>query len=315
MAIWTKELTWQYNINQATAAGADIPTDASAIMSKIVTSLIAMAGLTVFSCSDGSGAAPSNALRWDTPAKVIGAADGVNHSWIVLTSTAGGWQLCIMMNNVNEQSAKFVLSPGSLFVAGTAVNNPAMPADAITVLDGGWYGAAGVSATKTHVMMDTTAASIRALVYGGGNIYSCWLIETAADPVPTSTPWSVPVVGYITSNTAKTWTNIKGTNWKTRWNGTNYTMSMTVEMSDTNLPVPQVNAGIPNDTVTAYVGSPMGLWCATAGFRGKQGRLRDLWLGSNAVATADSYPVAQPDFVQVGELIFPWDGVNAMQIT
>jgi len=52
---------------------------------------------------------------------------------------------------------------------------------------------------------------------------------------------------------------------------------------------------------------PIGIAGVGAGARGRHGSIADLWIGSNGVASGDSYPVAQADFAQFGSLIVPWN--------
>ena len=316
MAIWTKELTWQFNINQATASSGSIQTDARTLMSKIVTALLGFASgaPSVWKATDGSGSAPSPDTRWDSAAKVINASAGANHSWMVVTFPAG-WQMLIDMNNATyAYYGTVIISPGALFTDGSATTAPTAT-DGVTLINGASWTYFDVSkATKLHVMLNSTGACFRLFVFSGGAIIGRWVIDTLTDVVPTTVAWTVPVVGSISYNSFIL-ANAAGTYWLTRWNGTNYTGFMTGEYGYSNTWIPQMFSGIPNDTNAAYGGEPVGFACSTAGFRGKQGRFRDLWIGSQAVAQGDSYPVAQPDFVQIGEYILPWDGVNAMQMT
>jgi hypothetical protein len=61
---------------------------------------------------------------------------------------------------------------------------------------------------------------------------------------------------------------------------------------------------------------PIGMFCDQAGARGRIGRLTDLWWGSVSASEGDHYPAdASRQFVQVGDLILPWDGGVAMLTT
>ena len=56
--------------------------------------------------------------------------------------------------------------------------------------------------------------------------------------------------------------------------------------------------------------TPIGLASLDAGQVGRHGELFDLWFGSTAANHGDTYPGdATRQFVQFGDLVFPWDGL------
>ena len=317
-AIWTKELTWRYSTNIATASSGTVSQDIRQQIVNLITALLAMPGApTVINCSVGDGVAPSNLFRWDAFGKIVSANAGTNHSWIVL-QFAGGWQLLIDFSNGGAyQAAKFYISPSAAFAGGDAAN-AAAAADQFMVYNHAswqWFNLGASAACKSDIWLDTGGTSLRWVVFSAGLVKSILVIDTLADTIPTTVPWVNPLAGVCIGNNNATLTNL-GAILYTRWNATNYTAClMSSEYGYGQTWVPQLSAGVPNDTCAAYGGSPIGLCSTTAGFRGKQGRFRDFWVGSQAVALGDTYPVAAPDYVQVGDFILPWDGVTAIQTT
>jgi len=54
---------------------------------------------------------------------------------------------------------------------------------------------------------------------------------------------------------------------------------------------------------------PIGLLSTTGMHRGRKGALYDIWWGSTAAGSGNTYPEdGSNQFVQFGHLIFPWNG-------
>jgi hypothetical protein len=55
---------------------------------------------------------------------------------------------------------------------------------------------------------------------------------------------------------------------------------------------------------------PISIDCSTVGARGRLGTLVDIWMGSSAVASGDSYPATGTtgQFAQFNNLVIPWNG-------
>lgn len=74
----------------------------------------------------------------------------------------------------------------------------------------------------------------------------------------------------------------------------------------------------PNDTTWGNVNNEINLeWplfamsfaCGTTTIRGRHGRFFDLWAGSAAIASGDTYPGdGSATFVQIGIVVMPWNG-------
>jgi hypothetical protein len=61
----------------------------------------------------------------------------------------------------------------------------------------------------------------------------------------------------------------------------------------------------------------MGLWVELVGFRGRLGSPSDIWWGLSALSDGDQYPDVAPlrQFVQVGDIILPWNSSTVMSTT
>jgi hypothetical protein len=64
-----------------------------------------------------------------------------------------------------------------------------------------------------------------------------------------------------------------------------------------------------NDFDSSWPFFPIGIASTQASHRGRHGTLYDIWWGSSATASADTYPAdGSRQFAQLGNIILPWDG-------
>lgn len=312
--------TWQFNVNQARAAGGTQLKDCQVILKMIVDSMRGFAlSPWVVRLSSTNGLAGAGYL-WGSFTDVVWAS-GVNpHSWVMLTN-ANGWEILFDCNSVGPAALSVTFNPtaawndtGSINAAPTPTAGKAYKFKTDTWFTKGLVAVGGM----THAMMTTDGQCTRIACYADGSLCASMLFETLTDVVTGAIPWALPVVCYIGNNdsnhfTITGFTSIPGI--FTRYNDVSYAGQATSECSLVGpVPVPHLAAGVPNDISGGYGGCRMGFASTVYGFRGCHGRFQDMWLGSTAITDGDMYPAAPVlyQFTQLKHMITPWNSAAAL---
>jgi hypothetical protein len=300
MALPTLVKTWQFNANNAIAALGSAANDNRRMWRSIKDALIGFPTnpWTVrYSCGGGvAGSAGDGVDRWTVDTNIVAGNEGASHSWIVLRQTgiATNYEICISINTANANVAvlSIYVSPSAGFTGGSTTATPTAT-DQVTLFTNGGYGLSSDLAARWSAMQSTDGQCTRVWTANSGNIGFVWAFEKPANP---TTGWSNPSVAFAT--TAAPGLLSTGVFKHGSLSGT---MAMGVESIAVTT--------IANEISGEWPMVPIGLNSSTVGARGRQGSLQDMWWGSANVASGDTYPNdASNQFVQIGNLILPWNG-------
>ena len=332
---FTNEKTWLFNVNQFNAAGANRGVDSQNILYTIVNTLRTIGAGALWTVKLSSNSVTSGAADyWTLSTNLVWVNNSGNHSWIVLHNTNGFEILfdCIYGNGEGMWNMAASLSPSGGYAGGTISTAPTASDSTPFLISGGatwrWIDLTTTpgKASRTHVTISNDGQCTRIVVYAAGTKVMAAIIDMLANVSPGGTPWSPPVAVYwpqgaTGGSTPLTWAVLGATNWSANYNaigyGPNATLAgaaLTTECPISGNPIPQLASGVPNDISASYQGQPCSFGCASAGFRGRQGRFYDMWIGSTAVADGDTYPASGTlyQFAQFDHLIIPWDSTNAV---
>lgn len=327
MANPTAEKTWQFDLNNVVVAdstldGLNAFRDRRELLLGIKDALIGLASnpWSVVSSSDSSTSSASDLwvdagdLRWrdDDTSGVF--------SWIVLRQTgiSTTFELLITCeeDSIGVDGARigaWVAQAG--FTGGTTTARPTAT-DERQLRDStssGWWGsgADGVSYDfRYHVMQSSDGECTRVLIFINGTNTGFWLFDKPKNPV---TGWSDPYVAVISGNNdastnqttyAKFYDSANGLG---RFSGIETTMYLSGE-GFLNAAAGEL-VTVPNELTGDFVASEVGLHSLSSTFVGRVGELFDLWWGYSFADTGRYYEgTAAKEFVQVSDMVFPWDG-------
>jgi hypothetical protein len=319
MSLPTLDKTWQFTVNNAfKAQGTTLATAQLTVRTGIKDPLIGFGSnpWTVRGSSNSVAAAMDAVDRWAADANLVWANVGSAHSWIVLRQTgiATNFELCMDLTSAaaDGQNMVWVVSPSAGFTGGTTLNRPTATDEIVLV--GAKWGATGTNQQLvTHLMQSTDGQCTRIIVCQGNVSSGIVILDKVKAPV---SGWTNPSYAIAaTSNGAE-----QGTisNFYATANGRGYHNSIIMSLYATCegygasglVPTAQTS---PNDISGEFPMSPMGIASDTGGCRGRHGDLFDLWYGlASGLGTGTSYPNANTkQFVQFGDIVFPWDGVAA----
>lgn len=256
-----------------------------------------------------NGWTSGQALQWDS--------DGNDHSWIILKQS--GMQgvgapnpamLCIdLAMNAAYCYIHVYFSPGGLYdVSSLSTTTKPIAADEISFGILSPFSSANCIGTALHVMQSLDGYSTRAIILQGGVIVFSMFLEGIVPDGSSNLAYKMACTAQSGVVPGSNW--MSNTNFWCRANGGNFNALCTCE-STSGTAIPNYNGGAISDFTGGYAISPVGLISSTIGARGKVGRFVDLWLGSSAVPSMTTYPLSGgKNFIQVGQLVLPWDGAT-----
>lgn len=269
---------------------------------------------TRYSCdSVAAGSAGDGVDRWVSASNLVWNNAGSAHSWYVLrqTAIATNYELLISLEGAaaNGVLITVVVSPSAAFTGGTTTARPTATDEIVLLNNAQWNNLTGDLSAVLHVESSTDGQVTRVWIYQNNVVVAFWAFEKPQLPVSS---WSNPSIAMILGNVAPTLANI---NSAANWNAKGVsTMALygTVESIGTG-PLPS-QMPAPNDISGNWPFFGMGLFSLTAANRGRHGNPFDLWWGLTAANEADGYPSGAPvkQFVQVGDLILPWNRSTAL---
>ena len=256
---------------------------------------------------------------------------GTNFSWIVLRqtgiSTTFEVLLALESDTVGDDGSQIYASVaqagytgGTTNTAPTATDERELRNDDGTSL--GYWGSGQDAANHTpairyHAMMSSDGECTRVLLFINTINTGFWIFDVPDNP---ASGWTNPYVAMIYGQNNAT-TNVtsyeiwnEAATARGRFSGTDTTIFFTSEGI--------LNDGIgerlkANQLDNTWIASEMGVASQTSTFTGRMGTLFDLWWGAGFFAqeaTARHYPEAGTKlYVQVKDIIFPWDGSSVLQ--
>lgn len=336
MSLPTLNKTWLFSANNSVGGTGTGNGDTSSILSKIVSTLTGFAGgfWTVdYSCSstvagtkgDGVNRIGSSAWVWSNGGQNTGV-----RSWIVLKNSAlAGAEILLSTGVGSTTPIQFSMAWSYAgFTGGTTTSDPTAT-DALWILPAGSYSATypgtypqanpsgSTFSGKLHAMMSSDGTCSRVIVCVGGLNRMLFMFEKPSGSPPTA--WTTPLIATVVTGTSSveelTYSLIfrSATGIFTARVGALGPANMYPTCEAVN--GSEVGSGqqYANDIDGTYPMLPVGLMCVTGtGVRGRYAAVNDLWAGVANVAEGTNYPGdASKQFVQLGCLIFPWNGTTA----
>lgn len=313
MALPALVKTWQHNVNNSSAAQGSAATDNRRMLRLIKDALIGF-GTNPWTVQRSCDSITVNTSgdEWLADGDLVGGAGA--HSWIVLRQTglAANFEVCFDLNSAGVQTATIAVSPSAGFTGGTTSARPTATDEIVLISTATFTANAADVAIRWSVSQSSDGQSTRIWWAAAGAVCGFMIFDKPGSP---TSGWSNPSASWAMTG-VPTAANLFGTNGRMRSGSTNGNVCALVEGYTTALaPADTVFGNIANEIDSAWPMYPLGIACTTSGIRGRHGNLIDAWAGSSAVGSGDTYPNdASNQFVQVGNLILPWNG-GAVNLT
>jgi len=346
MALPTLDKTWRFNINnkQATAVNAawhksmmlDLKNILANTSPPIAWDTTPTGIWTVAGSGDSTAAGMDATDRWTTTGDLIWDRPGDPHSWIVFDTgmNGGSAQVLIDLDNNNNatadsqpESIRVAISPGGNYTGGSTTDAPTASDETNEITIGttvGWWAGGQTSNgvdSAFHVLMSSDGAELRIFMLNNNVCYTIWAIGEAADAPPSAAHnlygsiWSTSTQAIecgSTHDATNGWLhgssdNVRGVGNFHKFVYLNYVHSSGNVSLWNAATVPGVGDEVEGETVFGEIS----MWDTdSAGVRGPKGRLKDIWLVTNARANGDTFPAnGTRQFHKVAENIaVPWDG-------
>jgi len=329
MALPVLEKTYIFDVNNTISVGASSVGYGELLFQWKTFFITGSNAWTVVLSSDASTAGASD--LWVNAAACTTHADpGGAHSWIVLQNDAisTGFQMLVNLSDTGGGGNTIMdtfISEAAGFTGGTTTNRPTATDEVFSDLDSdGQQWVDGLDLTinpaQFHMARSTDGEIWRFWAFVAGNETSLMSLEK---PKAAVSGWTVPWVcvfpsrysfGSDATSSYGSLNDLKA-NTFTRANSVDTRLFCTSEGAISSMLGQLQTSGADLDS-GFFPFFPIGLFSDAAGSRGRLGALTDIWWGSTSPATGDHYPGdASRQFVQVGDLILPWDGGIAMLTT
>lgn len=307
MPLPTPAKSWLFNANNTLAAQGSGSLSNRTVLLAIVNALLALASnpWTVTRSSNSVSAGAAN--YWAAVANLVGNTPGSAHSWIVLRQAATGFELCIDLNNTNANSAGLFFSASAGFTGGTTTAR-ATATDEMTIQASTWTSNTADVATRWSVMQSTDGQCTRIVTANAGVVTSFWLIDRVNNP---TTGWATPfVAAHVAGPPTSTFFSTGSSLAKLRHAAVTCSVVFVADgMTNSILFADASYGNVANEISSEWALYPVGVAGLTTGARGRHGTFFDLWAGSAAVASGDTYPGdGSNQFIQAGVLVMPWNG-------
>lgn len=311
MPVPTLEKTWQFNVNNFTAAPGTAADANRGLLLNLKNALKGFGSSPWAVVNSSNGVAAGAGDSWSTIADILGNSPGSNHSWIVLRQTgiATNFELCIDVVAASVYStATVVVSPAAGFTGGTVTNRPTATDEVVLVSAASWVNSTSNVAFRWSVMQSTDGACTFLTAATGGTVVLYAVLAQPGDPVsgwtnPSHFWWRAtnPIAGEITSSTGRG---------RIRAAGSTGNVAMMAVGNQSNIgPVDSTWANVANQITNEWPMFPLTLGCVTSPIKGAHGRVIDMWAASSGTLSGDTYPGdASRQFAQFGALIVPWNG-------
>ena len=328
MAVTTTK-TWQFNLNNLvlsdnTVGGTNAHFDRRTLLLGIKNALkgFGTQPWTITESSD-SVTATGGTDKWVTADNLVWRDDDTANvfSWLVARQTgiSTTFELLIaceedsVANDGSEMGA-WVSQVG--FTGGTTTARPTA-SDERQLRDStlsGWWGSGGDGGSgltyRWHAMQSTDGQCTRVLIFVNDVNTGFWAFDKPANPV---TLWTNPYVAVISgeNNTSSNQCSYAifhdSAMMSGRFSGIDTTIYLSGEGFGTN--ASGENFTVTNQLDDSFFAGEMGLSSLSSTFTGRNGEMFDLWWGLTNADTGRYYPdTGTKSYVQVEDMIFPWDG-------
>lgn len=333
MALPTLSKTWQYGVNQWINYGPfSYPGECSMLLLNLKNTLTGFASNPWSVVASSNYQTAGSGDNWSTPSNVRHENEGSAHSWIVLNQPAISANFQMLFNVVRNsggnlacvytyfsESGGFWPSPAS---GGTILNRPTATDEVHS-----WaHPNTGQPQWTAHQSLSDNPGWLHVQQSSDGKVTRWWLyingtctlfvnVEAPRDPASAwTTPWICTLCtdeysgtnyyppGYGILNDLNELTILRGSGGGNAW--AYYTSEGCVSAA-----LGQYQVSPADLDSNSYPMFPIGLFSDTPGARGRIGALNDMWWASTFTGDGDYYPAdLTRQFVQVGNLILPWNG-------
>lgn len=333
MALPTKQKTWVFSpCNRITFVSLN---DTMATYLFGIKTFLKANGYTVKGSCDGTTGAMDAVDRWATKANATtrGANTTTANSWIVLTD-ANGCNICLSYVGATDDVARLSFSPGGLYVAaGTPAFTP-------TATDEQLF-CSGVSLINNTAsadrlwsgMVSSDSKLCRFMIARSGVwVGMVWGVEllTPATTLGGAVAFSPAVWGFAYTVANMTIANVAGASAQYSANSKGGLARVVISSVPINIQVGGGGEALANSVAgivgrfndiqpelqgaNGYPMAPIVCSSGTTSAQGKLGNRIDWWTGrSSGQADGDTYGTL--NFIQVGQLAFPWDGTTTPTMT
>ena len=267
----------------------------------------------------GGGSFGNNDLvdRWIDSGDLVWANTGTSHSWVVLKNNVTGVQVCFDLDSSNDQfmhlswslAAGYGVANGG--TDGSASDRPTAT-DQRTLINTAAFcgGSASETNAVVHTWQSTDGECTRVAAMFDEILMMFWAFDKAQNPVA---GWNG---NYVVAQSATGTTIPTGTffllagtsNTFGRDGATDFDMFMATEMFGIATE-PYLGSVIRYDDVDGYVDFTSITLVGEAPRRGEHGECYDLWFGNNFRHSGHTWPNdLTRTFIQMGDLVLPWDG-------
>lgn len=288
----------------------------------------------VWSASGGTG--PTNAAdhtdritsaaTW-TPRATIAAA---SQAWIVLLD-GNGVQILLTFQGASDDICRISFSPGALFALAGTTNQQPTATDEQVVVSGTTIVNATASADRVYdIWVNSTATMFRVIVYRSSLPQSFWGVEKMTSQVVLPATFSPPVWGFFYGNTSTNYQFASTSNSIMSSGSVNTVGGVAKVHTSVDVSCLVGGSGEAFGSIGGFGGTfwtvekpelqgsaneillPMGCMSNTANANGKLGNRIDWWaaLTNNAAVPAHGDTFGALQFLALGALIMPWDGVT-----
>ena len=326
MAVTTTK-TWQFNLNNLvlsdnTVGGTNAHFDRRTLLLGIKNALkgFGTQPWTVVSSSDSSTSGASD-LWVDEGDLVWRDDDGAAvFSWIVLRQTAISTTFDLLItceedavandgSRMGAWVAQAGFTGGSTTVRPTATDERQLRDSTLS----GYWGSGGDGGTydyRWHAMQSTDGQCTRVLIFVNDVNTGFWFFDKPANPL---SQWTNPYVASIQgSNDITTNECSFARYYDTAQGGSQFGgLAIGLYLSGEGFGSAAVGeqVTVPNQQDGTFIASEMGLCSLSSTFTGRMGEMFDLWWGFSFAGTGSYYPdTGTKTYVQVQDMIFPWDG-------
>ncbi len=327
MSAPTLTKTWTFLVNQRITPFVSLNATMGAILYGIKNFLVGTMAYTLkYSCNGTTGPSSSSdhTDRWTGPADCItrGANAASAQSFVVLTD-GNGADILISYQGATDDIAYISMSIGSIFLpAGTATNQPTATDECVGCSATTWINATASQDRVWHIQASTDKKLFRFWIYRQSALARQIIVEQCTATTGAIT-WTVPVI--IGNSLAVGPTNLTAQGGCMGTGGAiGATNAVSARIPSTNLVLiggGEMFSGVTNPwTVTApelHAAAPivpLSVASTTTNFQGKLGNRFDCWaIYCSTFAQGDV--VGTNQFAILGTTLWPWDGINAPQIT
>jgi len=283
--------------------------------------------------STGKGAAMDGRDRWLTTSDLQGSTStGGNRSWFVWQNEITGAELLLehysTFSNEDFWDASVYVSPELGFTGGGTNSRPTA-VDEVTVQDRDrWLGDGSVSNQVWfgNVMISDDGEDTRLFLATQGRVGQFFLCDRAKDPITAG-----PLIVWNGSQNVMTWEKATDSNVMTHgvWNdsaqlratldkdaattGPHFAaLYMTQEMLGSGMLAEQF-PDHPSDLDDEFPFFNIGLAATTVGYRGRHGRMSDVWFVNDQISRPPNQGATFPNntsrqFLKLGHMVVPWNG-------